>query len=131
MKAYPMRILSILLVALVVLLASCAKKSELAVLRVEVNADGWREYMSPPETFGGWWPPIVELAESTESSVYTNALRLSFERGGMDPNIKPEFHWVDRNVTNATLFLSTSHPEPHRVAQVASNAFVLWLKETV
>ena len=85
--------------------------------------------MSPPGTYGGWWPPIVELGECTRSRIYTNALRLSFERAGMNPNIKAEFHWKDRDVTNATLFLSTSHPEPHRVAQVASNAFVLWLKE--
>jgi hypothetical protein len=47
----------------------------------------------------------------------------------MDPNIKTKFRWENPNLTNAILFLSTSHPEPHRVAQVASNSFVLWLNE--
>jgi hypothetical protein len=113
----------------VVLLMSCATKSERAVLRVEVNAQAWREYMNPPGTYGGWWPPIVELGDFTRFRIYANALRVGFRRADMDPNTKAEFHWEDRNVTNVILFLSTSHPEPNRVAQVASNAFLLWLNE--
>ncbi len=85
--------------------------------------------MSPPGSYGGWWPPIVELGDSTGSRIYTNALRVGFQRADMDPNTKAEFHWEDRNVTNVILFLSTRHPEPHRVVQVASNAFLLWLNE--
>ncbi len=117
------------LLVVVVLLTSCAKESKRAVLRVEVNATAWREYVSPPGSFGGWWPPIVWLDESTRSRFFTNALRVSLETAEMDPDIKAEFQWEDRNETNAILFLSTRHSEPHRVAQVASNAFLLWLNE--
>jgi len=123
-----MRILYVLLVV-VALLTSCAKKTEQLVLRVEVIAEAWREYTSPPGSYGGWWPPIVFLGDFTGSRTNTHALRLSFERAGMDPDIKAKFRWEDSNVTNVVLFLSTSHPEPQRVAQVASNAFVLWLKK--
>ena len=128
MKAHLMHILYVLLVV-VVLLTSCATKSEQAVLRVEINSKAWSEYMSPPGTYGGWWPPIVVLGESTRSRTYTNALRVSFERTWMDPNTKAKVRCEVLNVTNAIIFLSTRHPEPHRVAHVASNAFVLWLNE--
>ena len=127
MKA-PNHVLHVLL-GTAILLVSCAQKSERAVLRVEFNARAWREYTSPPGTYGLWDPPILVLRDSTRFKVYTNALRAGFQRADMDPNTKVEFHWEERNVTNVILFLSTRHPEPHRVMQVASNAFLLWLNE--
>ncbi len=82
----------------------------------------------PPGSYGTGWPPVFD--EFTGSRAYSNAFRLTLESAGMDPRLHVRFRWEDAVGTNAVMFLSTSHPDPDRVVQVASNAFVLWLNES-
>jgi hypothetical protein len=117
------------LTLMVVFLSSCGRGSERAVLRVRVNSEAWSEHVKgPPGSYGTGWPPVFN--EFTGSRAYSNAFRLSLERVGMDPHLHVRFRWEDAVGTNAVMFLSTSHPDPDRVAQVASNAFFLWLNES-